>query len=203
MPYNHRKGYSHYVQNFGLIFIPVPKNGSSSFRRSCEKCGISNIAVDFLKNKNLFITSRVVAVVNPNLTSRFISGFLEIIKRKEKDPWDFTERIISFKTLEGQVLEMIKILETGQFYDAHIEKQSHYLTDTDGNTLDFIDEYIFLSEYNKFLKKYFNFSLLINKKSIDTKARVMDIIKSNNLQSKINELYYPDYIFIKNLTNNQ
>lgn len=201
MAYNHAKGYSHYVKDFGLVFIPVPKNGSSSFRRSCERCRISNVAVNFLKNEDLFITSKVVAVVNPDLVSRFISGFLEITKRKEKDPWGLTERILHFKSLEEQILEMIKILEEGWFYDAHIEKQSFYLTDVDNNALEFVDEYVFISDYSSFLKKYFNFSLNENKKPVDIKSKVLDIIVSNNLTNKINNLYYEDYIFIKNLTN--
>jgi len=64
-----------------------------------------------------------------------------------------------------------------------------------------VDEYIPISDYSSFLKKYFNFSLNENMKPVDIKSKVLDIISTNNLTNKINNLYYEDYIFIKNLTN--
>lgn len=203
MAYNHPKGYSHYIKFFGLIFIPIPKNGSSSFRRSCEHYNLYNQEINFLQNEDIFKLSKVVAIINPDLVSRFCSGFLEIISRKEIDPYGYTEKILSFNSLEEQMFELIRILEAGHFYDAHIQKQSYYLTDCENLPLTFVDEYIPIQNYSSFLKKYFYFSFHKNKKPLDTKSRVMDLIDSNNLIDKINHIYYEDYIFIKNLTNNQ
>jgi len=191
MAWNHPKGMCWY--NNDLCFIGIPKNASSSFRQSFNVGGSLD---NYLNPKNKKIKDLKLVTVIRNPLDRVISGYLETIKRCEKNT--INKKFFKMAESKERFIEFLNELEIG-FFDCHIEKQCFYMTDNDNNLLPF-DLIIDFYEFDDSVKKLNKNPIRTNVSQIDKKKMVKDYL-DDTLISRINNIYKEDFELYKKFKN--
>jgi hypothetical protein len=191
MAWNHPKGMCWY--NGDICFIGVPKNASTSFRNSFN---IKGSLDNYLNPKNKKIKDLKLVTVIRDPLDRVISGYLETIKRCEKNT--INKKFFKMDESKERFIEFLNELEIG-FFDCHIEKQCFYMTDNNNNLLPF-DLIIDLGEFGSSVKKLNKNPTRTNVSQIDKKKMVKDYL-DDTLISRINTIYKEDFELYKKFKN--
>ena len=140
--FQHPKGLCYVSEKYKLIFLPVPKNASTSVRNigELEFCRSNIMSYSTALKEGKY---RAFAIIRDPL-ERFISGFTEVCVRAAGDSphilstdfywWKGKERFVRF----------LDELEK-EWFDAHLFPQHFYLTDYEGQPF-LIDAYIDIRE---------------------------------------------------------
>ena len=191
MAWNHPKGMCWY--NDDLCFIGVPKNASSSFRQSFKVGGNLD---NYLNPKNKKIKDLKLVTVIREPLDRVISGYLETIKRREKNT--INKKFFKMDESKERFIEFLNELEIG-FFDCHIEKQYFYMTDNNNNLLPF-DLIIDFDEFNDSVKKLNKNPITTNVSPTGRKKMVKGYL-DDTLISRINNIYKEDFKLYKKFKN--
>lgn len=204
MAYNSGKGTVYYIEEKNFCLIPISKNGSTSFRETCDVSGLKYEVRNFLEESD-FLNDKIVAVILREPIDRFVSGYFEINVRAHDSP----------KTLEKEFWYIEKepdrfnkfINEVGEdFFDTHIEPQMYYITDNDNNIIK-IDKWILLNDMSSELQKILNVNFKKrNDSNVVTKQIIMPVEKSwyhthlnyNTQYKSYLEFLYKDDILLYN-----
>lgn len=190
MAWNHPKGMCWY--NDDICFIGVPKNASSSFRQSFGVGGPDN----YLNPKNKKIKDLKLVTVIRDPLDRVISGYLETIKRSEKNT--VNKKFFKIGESKDRFIEFLNELEVG-FFDCHIEKQYFYMTDNDNNLLPF-DLIIDFGEFGSGVKSLNKNPITTNISPTGKKNMVKDYL-DDVLIGRINSIYKEDFELYKRFKN--
>lgn len=133
MAYNHNFGRLWINHDKKLAFLGIPKNASSSIRTAI------GVETKRYTDRDIFTFGKsldgltVFTVIREPL-DRFISGYLEILKRADKDGhktkkrkfYDVKDNKHRFIAFVNELYDEMKDSE-GRMFDNHIEKQTYYI----------------------------------------------------------------------------
>jgi hypothetical protein len=125
--YGHPKGLCYVSEQYKLIFIPIPKVASSTFRRFDKHLNLRVENIMELTDLTADPSYKVLTFIRDPF-ERFISGYIEICKRTPVDSRHNLERkfywrdgLLRFETFVNEVVE--------DKFDIHILSQKWFLTD--------------------------------------------------------------------------
>lgn len=198
---NHRMDYCFTHPDSKLLFVNIPKNASTSIRKSLglTKC---------TKYKDVINSKHITFTVLRNPIHRAISSYLEMSKLREDGPYYVTKTLLWYKKalswyeLNHITDSFITFLDEikGNFYDPHCFPQIKSLLDK-SLTIDKLDEIIIfenlIPDYNNFIEKYNITNAHLKKETAgkhNKKKRLMQFVENNKeIQNKIIDLYPDDY----------
>jgi len=154
-PFSYEKGFCWVSEKYKLIFLPIPKNASTSIRNIEE----FQFQVDNAFRYRTLIESgeyKMFTVIREPL-DRFVSGYIEICKRAYGDSTQILKR--DFYWIKDEKRRFHKFVEEveGSFFDVHIRPQSYFLTDYENNffNIDFaLDFHSIQKSFNDLLNRY-------------------------------------------------
>lgn len=154
-PFSHEKGFCWVSEKYKLIFLPIPKNASTSIR-SIEEF---QFQLDNAFRYQTRIESgeyKIFTIVREPI-DRFVSGYIEICKRAYGDSPQILKR--DFYWMKDEKIRFYKFVEEveGSFFNSHIRPQSYFLTDYENNffNIDFVLNFYSLQKsFNELLDRY-------------------------------------------------
>ena len=148
MPFYHDKGFIYISHEYKIIFIPIPKNGSTSIRK-LEKFNFKqdNIFkyIDQIDNGKY----HVFTILRDPL-SWFLSGYIEANLRGYNNTH---KKFIWIKNQKLRFYTFVNELEE-EIFDPHLFPQTYLLTDYDGNYYK-INKYLKFENYEVEIIQYF------------------------------------------------
>ena len=123
MAYNHPRG-ACYILDDNTIFIPIPKNASTSIRHLFPDYEYAN----FIENPKLLEDKYVFCIIREPV-NRLIAAYFEIIAMAHQSGNERTTEQEFYKIWQEphSFMGFIDELERG-FFDAHVEPQVFYIT---------------------------------------------------------------------------
>ena len=126
--FGHPSGMYWYDTGMKLVYVPCPKNASTTIRGSL---GLgSNVGYMFENTIDLTGYRKFCVVRNP--FTRLISGYSEVLKVRRDGGYKITESL-PFWGIDHDPLvrfeQFVKDISRVGFYDAHIQPQKYYLAD--------------------------------------------------------------------------
>ncbi len=185
MAYNQPKGLTYTNGNISLLIIP--KNASTTLRNSLKL----NKSYNRLTEPN---DTKLFCVIREPI-SRLISGYLEILNRAKIDsPLTLDKKFFNMVDGKDKFDEFIRELGDG-FFDAHVEPQTYYLTDENGDDIP-MDYVLNFEHLGSDIKKINDINLShLNRKPNNEKKTILDYIENDkSLMLRIRELYKEDFI---------
>jgi hypothetical protein len=184
MAYNHPKGLCYIVKEKNFCFVPIPKNSSTHFMLNCPWNYEHH---NFVWNPHFLNDNNVVCIVREPI-ERFISGYLEILMREE--PKTLEKKFFYIDEEPRRFKEFIKEV-TEEFFDAHIEPQTYYLTDENNAPIK-LDSIWLQQDTNKNLSELFE-KEISGKSTAATPGYVnngrLELVNPRTLQSIENPAY--------------
>ena len=134
--HQHPKGLC-YINN-KVIFLPIPKNASTSLRNmddfESRKANIMSFRKEIAEQEY-----RAFAIIRDPL-SRFISGYVEVCKRASQDSPHILTKSFYWMNGKNRFIKFLDEIEEGWF-DAHLFPQQYFLCDFEGRPF-MIDAYV-------------------------------------------------------------
>tara|TARA_R100001082_G_scaffold100301_1_gene69404 strand:- start:78 stop:719 length:642 start_codon:yes stop_codon:yes gene_type:complete len=143
MAYNSEKGISYVIKEKNICYIPISKNGTTTFRNCCSKHNIKYEVKNFIEEPEILTDNHVVAIVREPL-ERFCSGYIEITIRPHDSPKSMEKDFFFIETEPERIMAFIEEISK-DFFDTHIEPQMYYLTDEEDTPID-IDQWVLLRD---------------------------------------------------------
>ena len=193
MAWNHKKGRCDLNQKDLICVIPSPKCGSTSMRNIFR----TNGPFDYFEDKEKLGLDKyflVSCIREPK--SRLVSGYLEMVRRL---PGDGARNRKIKQTLgpetEEKFFNVLTYMKNNEIFDAHLEKQTFYLTDDKNKLLPFDCLVIFenynqgVEEVNKALNTNF-VNIRSNALPQDWKSAAKKYLENKEILNLFNEIYY-------------
>ena len=182
----HPKGMCYVSDRYKIIFIPIPKNASTSFR------GMENFSV-FTSNimaykKELESGEYKAFAIFRDPLDRFISGYIEVCKRGAVDSRHNLDKKFYWKNNLSKFKTFIEEIEVDCF-DAHMLPQKWFLTDFQGNPF-IVDAYIDINYVSTMLPNLLAEYGVEGFKKIDHLNKSSGIYRRFNIFEKIARNFY-------------
>ena len=170
MQFYHDKGFIYISHEYKLIFIPIPKNGSTSIRK-LEQFNFKQDSIFKYINQIDNGKYHVFTILRDPIT-RFLSGYIEANLRGYNNTH---KKYVWIKNQKLRFYTFIEELEN-EIFVPHLFQQSYLLTDFDGNYFK-INKYINFENYEDEILHYFktlgyNIKLLREKRYRSSSGKV-------------------------------
>ena len=197
MAYNDKKGTCYIVKNKNICFIPISKNGSTTFRKECENNSIKYEIQNFIETPSTLKDNHVVCVLREPV-ERFCSAYLEILIRTHDCPKTLEKDFFYIQQEPKRFLEFIREIKN-EFYDTHVEPQTYFITDYENKMIK-IDDFWLLKDLKQKMCATFQIKNIrkYNKKSVNNKQIYMDFLNSNPKVKRVIEQLYSEDIILYN-----
>jgi len=169
-----------------LLFVNIPKNASASMKQIMRGC-------DFAEDNyfNLDRTGYYVFTVVRNPLDRFVSAYLEVIKRGSRDTLEYQFYMDKEQDPIGALRQFVRLMETCT-YDEHVVPQVAYL---DGMKVDLYLDFAFLSEDLEKLRPLLKTERVLERRNTtlqDKKRPIKTLLLTSGLWDEIKHIYADD-----------
>ena len=152
----HDKGFIYISHEYKLIFIPIPKNGSTSIRKIAEFDFKQDNYFNYLDEINNNKYQLFSVIRNP--IERIVSGYIETILRGYNN---INKDYLWIKDPEKRFRQFIVELEES-FFDPHIWPQQYLITDHNNNYF----KNVHLLNFDNFEESFYEYMKHLNLKNI-------------------------------------
>tara|TARA_R110002072_G_scaffold301667_1_gene481924 strand:- start:1703 stop:2371 length:669 start_codon:yes stop_codon:yes gene_type:complete len=192
-----------------IIFFVIPKNASTSIRKSILMSDSYRTTYSLLQKK-VNVGEYTTFTVLREPIERLVSGYYEVIRgNKEDNPYNTVanKKFINIDNEPERFICFLEEIEESGYFDSHIKPQIYFLSDEDGNEID-IQHYLFFDNIGDDFSKLclsLNFNNELQDENAFAKSRkktLLNYIKTNKkILNSINKLYYRDIIFYNEKNN--
>ena len=140
--FQHPKGLCYVSDKFNVIFVPIPKNASTSIRNIV---GLEFQVDNIMRYSEKLSTREYMAfTIIREPIERLISGYIEVCKRASGDSPHILMKDFYWMKGKKRFMSFLDEIESG-FFDAHIVPQEYFLCDYVGSPF-MIDAYISIKQ---------------------------------------------------------